>query len=257
MNKNLEATLAESFEKTFKNLQKEGLFENISSFDLSLKGNKLNIKLNENTITAPTIEELDQLETQFYKLVSACEKEDDEYRSKFSNIYLVYLDSSSSEHDGWEDDEGNEYTKYDIDWDDDDNEVINGIPLDQFKESGGTAVINFPMYSLDEPEKALNGNGRLVGVMCEYLAEEADPKSLFMSKLRTNNFIKKFCNKYHLTPMFYIGSRDRGDKNWENKGADICSDIWETVWDPSIDGHYDTCEISGPFGVEYDSSSDF
>ena len=44
---NVELALAESFEKTIKNLQKEGLFENVSSFDLSLKGNKLNIKLNE------------------------------------------------------------------------------------------------------------------------------------------------------------------------------------------------------------------
>lgn len=70
----LELTLAESFEKTIKNLQKEGLFENIKSFDLSLKNNQLNIKLNENTNIIPTIEELDQLETQFYKLVSACEK---------------------------------------------------------------------------------------------------------------------------------------------------------------------------------------
>ena len=44
---NVELALAESFEKTIKNLQKEGLFENVSSFDLSFKGNKLNIKLNE------------------------------------------------------------------------------------------------------------------------------------------------------------------------------------------------------------------
>ena len=45
---NVELALAESFEKTIKSLQKEGLFENVSSFDLSLKNNRLNIKLNEN-----------------------------------------------------------------------------------------------------------------------------------------------------------------------------------------------------------------
>lgn len=44
----VELALAESFEKTIRNLQKEGLFENVSSFDLSLKNNRLNIKLNEN-----------------------------------------------------------------------------------------------------------------------------------------------------------------------------------------------------------------
>ena len=45
---NVELALAESFEKTIRNLQKEGLFENVKSFDLSLKNNRLNIKLNEN-----------------------------------------------------------------------------------------------------------------------------------------------------------------------------------------------------------------
>lgn len=44
---NLELSLAESFEKTLKNLQKEGLFENIKSFDLDFNGKSINIKLNE------------------------------------------------------------------------------------------------------------------------------------------------------------------------------------------------------------------
>ena len=43
----VESTLAESFEKTIKSLQKEGLFENVSSFDLSFNGKGVNIKLNE------------------------------------------------------------------------------------------------------------------------------------------------------------------------------------------------------------------
>lgn len=216
----IESKLAENFANELKNLQREGLFENVKSFDLDFTGRGINIKLNENTNMMPSVEELDELKTKFYNLVGACEDYDYEYRSKYSNIYLVYLDNQS---------EG----------------------------TGGTAEIDFPMYSLDKPEEALNGDGRLVGVMCEYLAEEADPKDLFKSKLKINNFIKKFCNKYHLTPMFYIGSRDKGDKNWEKKGADICCDIWETVYDPDIDGYYDFCEISGPFGVEYDSSSDY
>lgn len=44
----VELALAESFEKTIKSLKREGLFENVKSFDLSLKNNRLNIKLNEN-----------------------------------------------------------------------------------------------------------------------------------------------------------------------------------------------------------------
>lgn len=48
---NVELALAESFEKTIKNLQREGLFENVSSFDLSLRNNRLNIKLNEDEST--------------------------------------------------------------------------------------------------------------------------------------------------------------------------------------------------------------
>ena len=43
----VELALAESFEKTIKNLQKEGLFENVSSFDLNFTGKGINIKLNE------------------------------------------------------------------------------------------------------------------------------------------------------------------------------------------------------------------
>ena len=227
---NLESILAESFEKTIKNLQKEGLFENVSSFDLNFTGRGINIKLNENTNVMPSVEELDELETKFYNLVGACEKNDYEYRSKYSNIYLVYYDNSEK------------YPTFDED----------GHP------NGGKIVEKFPSYSLDEPKEALNGKGRLAGVMCEYLAQEADPKDLFMSKLKRNNFIKKFCDKYHLTPMFYIGSRDRGDKEWDNNWLDICSDIsayfyWIDHPDDSDDSdnfEYEEGVIIGPFGEE-------
>ena len=47
MKESIENKLAENFANKLKDLQKEGLFENIKSFDLSLKENKLNIKLNE------------------------------------------------------------------------------------------------------------------------------------------------------------------------------------------------------------------
>ena len=45
--KNVEQKLAESFEKTIRNLQKEGLFENVNSFDLNFNGKGINIRLNE------------------------------------------------------------------------------------------------------------------------------------------------------------------------------------------------------------------
>lgn len=158
-------------------------------------------------------------------------KNDYEYRSKYSNIYLVYYDDSEK------------YPTFDED----------GQPY------SGKIIEKFPSYSLDESEKALNRDGRLVGVMCEYLAQEADPKNLFMSKLKRNNFIEKFCDKYHLTPMFYIGSRDRGDKEWDNNWLDICTDICADCYDlDEADGvndnfEYDEGTIIGPFGEEFNS----
>lgn len=43
----IESKIAESFANELKNLQKEGLFENVSSFDLDFTGRGINIKLNE------------------------------------------------------------------------------------------------------------------------------------------------------------------------------------------------------------------
>lgn len=43
----IESKLAENFANELKNLQKEGLFENVKSFDLDFNGNGFNIKLNE------------------------------------------------------------------------------------------------------------------------------------------------------------------------------------------------------------------
>ena len=43
----IESKFAENFANELKNLQKEGLFENVSSFDLNFTGRGINIKLNE------------------------------------------------------------------------------------------------------------------------------------------------------------------------------------------------------------------
>lgn len=47
ISESIENKLAENFVNKLKDLQKEGLFEGIKSFDLNLKGNKLDIKLND------------------------------------------------------------------------------------------------------------------------------------------------------------------------------------------------------------------
>ena len=248
MKESIENKVAENFANKLKDLQKDGHYENVESYDLSLKGNNLNIKLNENTTMAPTAEELDELETKFYNLVGACEKYDYECRSKFSDIYLVYLDDSGSYHN-----------YYDEDWEcvGDSTEIednaIDGVSLDKLHAEGGRAFIKFTKYSLDKIEDALNGDGKLVGVMCEYLAQEADPKDLFMSKLKRNNFIKKFCDKYHLSPMFYIGSRNSGDEEWDDNWVDICNEIWNNAFDIWDGISYDECTITGPFGEKYES----
>lgn len=46
-NKKIENRLAKAFEKTIKSFQKEGLFENVKSFNLNFNGRGINIKLNE------------------------------------------------------------------------------------------------------------------------------------------------------------------------------------------------------------------
>ena len=43
----IESKFAENFANELKNLQREGLFENVSSFDLNFTGRGINIKLNE------------------------------------------------------------------------------------------------------------------------------------------------------------------------------------------------------------------
>lgn len=45
--RNIESKLAEAFDSVMKDLQKEGLFESVKSFDLDFNGKGINIKLNE------------------------------------------------------------------------------------------------------------------------------------------------------------------------------------------------------------------
>lgn len=123
MNKNLEATLAESFEKTIKSLQKEGLFENIESFDLSLKNNQLNIKLNEGTYewganfghnidddrennkdNPNYIAKPDKLFKSEEAAIHACEKYYDANPRSYSEVLHYYEDEGwqvTEEYDGW------------------------------------------------------------------------------------------------------------------------------------------------------------
>lgn len=44
---NIESKLAEALESTLKEMKKEGLFENVDSFDLDFTGKKITVKLNE------------------------------------------------------------------------------------------------------------------------------------------------------------------------------------------------------------------
>ena len=47
LNSNIESRLAETFEKIFKDLQKDGLLKEAKSFDLNFDGKSIDIKLNE------------------------------------------------------------------------------------------------------------------------------------------------------------------------------------------------------------------
>lgn len=49
MKESIESKLAENFANELKNLQREGLFENVKSFDLNFTGKEIAVKLNEST----------------------------------------------------------------------------------------------------------------------------------------------------------------------------------------------------------------
>lgn len=120
---NLELSLVESFEKTIKSLQKEGLFKNVESFDLSLKNNQLNIKLNEGTYewganfghsidsdrednedNPDYIAKPDKLFKSEEAAIRACEKYYDANPRSYSEVLRYYEDEGwqvTEEYDGW------------------------------------------------------------------------------------------------------------------------------------------------------------
>lgn len=98
--KNIEQKLAESFEKTIRNLQKEGLFENIKSFDLDFTGKGINIKLNESsesskTSTTPFMDEIFSLAQKIYIF--------DEIIDKWPDSYDYYSEVAESVGDDYDD----------------------------------------------------------------------------------------------------------------------------------------------------------
>ena len=90
---NVELALAESFEKTIKNLQKEGLFENVSSFDLNFTGRGINIKLNE---SRPG-----NRNASFKKRSNLRENESDESKYPFTDLILFSINRYHDVCDFW------------------------------------------------------------------------------------------------------------------------------------------------------------
>ena len=89
----VELALAESFEKTIKNLQKEGLFENVSSFDLDFTGRGINIKLNE---SRPG-----NRNASFKKRSNLRENESDESKYPFTDLILFSINRYHDVCDFW------------------------------------------------------------------------------------------------------------------------------------------------------------
>ena len=67
-----------------------------------------------------------------------------------------------------------------------------------------------------------------------------------------NNFIKKFCDKYHLTPIFYIGRRGQAGEKWDENWYDTFTELFNEHYDPIDEyDYYEEITMSGPFGEEY------
>lgn len=149
---------------------KEDLFESI---------------LHENA-SSFNLEDLNELKTAFYNLANKCEKEDYDYRIKFINVSLVYLDKVCKVAEA----------PYDVEYYHEDDDVVA-----IFDNIGDR-------HFEDLPEK------NYIGVLFDYQAEEANPYNSFMKKLKRNNFINRFCRKYHLVPFYNICCRDRNGKDF-------------------------------------------
>lgn len=173
---------------------KEDLFESI---------------LHENA-SSFNLEDLNELKTAFYNLAEKCEKEDYDYRIKYINVSLVYLDKVCKVAEA----------PYDVECyheDDDVVAVFHNISERHFE---------------DLPEK------NYIGVLFDYQAQEANPYNLFMRKLKRNNFINRFCRKYHLTPFYNICCRDRNGRDFLENFEEFVRDnysVFNIPFEPGID----------------------
>ena len=159
---------------------KEDLFESI---------------LHENA-SSFNLEDLNELKTAFYNLANKCEEEDYDYRIKYINVSLVYLDKVCKVAEA----------PYAVEYYHEDDDVVA-----IFDNIGDRHFENLP-------EK------NYIGVLFDYQAQEANPYNSFMKKLKRNNFINRFCRKYHLVPFYNICCRDRN-------GIDFIENFEEFVRD--------------------------
>lgn len=164
---------------------KEDLFESI---------------LHENA-TSFNLEDLNELKTAFYNLANKCEKEDYDYRIKFINVSLVYLDKVCKVAEA----------PYAVEYYHEDDDVVA-----IFDNIGDR-------HFEDLPEK------NYIGVLFDYQAEEANPYNSFMKKLKRNNFINRFCRKYHLVPFYNICCRDRNGRDFMENFEEFVRDNYSVL----------------------------
>ena len=84
----IESKLAENFANELKNLQKEGLFENVKSFDLDFTGRGINIKLNEMAYK-DDYEEYNEKGKEYDKRISKTIRQKDALRNKMYRLKPV------------------------------------------------------------------------------------------------------------------------------------------------------------------------
>lgn len=173
---------------------KEDLFESI---------------LHENA-SSFNLEDLNELKTAFYNLAEKCEKEDYDYRIKYINVSLVYLDKVCKVAEA----------PYDVECYHEDDDVV--AVFDNISDR----------HFEDLPEK------NYIGVLFDYQAQEANPYYSFMKKLKRNNFINRFCRKYHLTPFYNICCRDRNGRDFLENFEEFVRDnysVFNIPFGPGID----------------------
>ena len=182
-------TLIKSTRESKEDLFESILHENASSFNL---------------------EDLNELKTAFYNLANKCEEEDYDYRIKYINVSLVYLDKVCKVAEA-------PYAVECYHEDDDVVAIFDNIGDRHFE---------------DLPEK------NYIGVLFDYQAQEANPYNSFMKKLKRNNFINRFCRKYHLTPFYNICCRNRNGSDFLENFEEFVRDnysVFNIPFGPGID----------------------